>query len=76
MIFVTLLLILKNFSLGGHVGMPKFNVLFLVLLSLYTCVTVNQLNVKYIYHSVMAEWLTHPTKDAGGTRFEFLWIPV
>ena len=29
--------------------MPKFNVLLLVLLSLYTHVTVNHLDLKYIY---------------------------
>ena len=61
MIFVTLSLILKNFSLG-QVGMPKFNVL--VLLSL-THVIANCLNLKYIRRAVMAEWLTHLTKDAG-----------
>ena len=56
--------------------MPKFNVLLLVLLNLYTRVTVNRLNLKYIHRSVSAEWLMHPTKDAGGTQFEFLRIPV
>ena len=56
--------------------MPKFIVLLSMLLSLYTYVTVNHLNLKYIRRSVMAEWLTHPTKDARGTRFEFLRIPV
>ena len=56
--------------------MPKFNVLLLVLLSLYTHVLVNHLNLKYIRRSVMAEWLTHLTKDVGGTRFESLRIPV
>ena len=45
MIFVTLSLILKNFSLG-QVGMPKFNVL--VLLSLYTHVIANRLDLKYV----------------------------
>ena len=56
MIFVTLSLILKNFRWGrGACGMPKFNVLLLVLLSLYTHVTVNHLNLKYIRRSVMAE---------------------
>ena len=59
MIFVTLSLILKNFSLGGACWL-----------------TVDHLNLKYIRRSGMAEWLTHPTKDAGGTRFEFLRIPV
>ena len=72
MIFVTLSLILKR----GQVGMPKFNVLLLVFLSLYTHVTVNHLNLKYIRRSAMAEWLTHLTKDVGGTRFESLRIPV
>ena len=62
MIFVTLSLILKNFSLG-QVGMPKFHVL--MLLSLYTHVTANHLNLKYIHCVVMAEWLTHLTKDVG-----------
>ena len=56
--------------------MPKFNVLLLVLLSLYTHVTVNHLNLKYIRRFMMAEQLTHLTKDAGGTQFEFLRIPV
>ena len=73
MICVTLSLILKNFSLG-QVGMPKFNVL--VLLSLYTHVTANRLRLKYIRCAVMAEWLTHLTKDIGGTQFESLRIPV
>ena len=45
--------------------MPKFNVLLLVLLSLYTHVIVNHLNLKYIRRSAMAEWLTHLTKDVG-----------
>ena len=56
--------------------MPKFNVLLLVLLSLYTHVIVNHLKLKYIRRSAMAEWLTHLTKDVGGTRFESLRIPV
>ena len=56
--------------------MPKFNVLLLVLLSLYRHVLVNHLNLKYIRRAVMAEWLTHLTKDLGGTRFESLRIPV
>ena len=56
--------------------MAKFNVLLLVLLSLYTHVIVNNLNLKYMRRSAMAEWLTHLTKDLGGTRFESLWIPV
>ena len=73
MIFVTLSLILKNFSLG-QVGMPKFDVL--VLLSLYTHVISNSLNLKYIRCAVMAEWLTNLTKDVGSTRFESLRIPV
>ena len=73
MIFVTLSLILKNFSLG-QVRMPKSNVL--VLLSLYTHVIANRLNLKYIRCPVMAEWLTHLTKDIGGTRFESLRMPV
>ena len=45
--------------------MPKFNAL--VLLSLYTHVTANRLNLKYIRCAVMAEWLRHLTKDVGGT---------
>ena len=73
MIFVTLSLILKSFSLG-QVGMPKFSVL--VLLSLYTHVIANRLNLKYKHCAVMAEWLTHLTKDIGGIRFESLRIPV
>ena len=56
--------------------MPKFNVLLLVLLSLYTHVLVNHLNLKYLRRSVIAEWLTHLTKDLGGTRFETLRISV
>ena len=56
--------------------MPKFNVLLLVLLSLYTHVIVNHLNLKYIRRSAMAESLTHLTKNVEGTRFEFLRIPV
>ena len=56
--------------------MPKFNVLLLVLLSFYTHVIVNHLNLKYIRRSAMAEWLTHLTRDVGGTRFESLQIPV
>ena len=43
--------------------MPKFNVL--VLLSLYTHVTANRFNSKYTRRAVMAEWLTHLTKDVG-----------
>ena len=43
--------------------MPKFNVL--VPLSLCTHVTVNRLNLKYTRCAVMAEWLTHLTKDVG-----------
>ena len=54
--------------------MPKFNVL--VLPSLYTHVIANRLNLKYTRCAVMAEWLTHLTKDVGGTRFESLRIPV
>ena len=73
MIFVTLSLILKNFSLG-QVGMLEFNVL--VLLSLYTHVIANHLNLKYICCAVMAEWLTHLTKDVRGTRFQSFQIPV
>ena len=42
--------------------MPKFNVL--VLLSLYIHVA-NRLNLKYTGCAVMAEWLTHLTKDVG-----------
>ena len=48
--------------------MPKFNVLLSVLLSLYTHVVVNHLNLKYIRRSAMAEWLTHLTKDVGPVR--------
>ena len=44
MIFVTLSLILKNFSLAAGWN-AKFNVLLLVLLSLYTHVIVNHLNL-------------------------------
>ena len=54
--------------------MPKFNAL--VLLSLYTHVTANHLNLKQKHCSVIAEWLTHLTKDVGGTQFESFWIPV
>ena len=54
--------------------MPKFNVL--VLLSLYTHVIANRLNLKYTHCAVMAEWLTHLTTDVGGTQFEYLRIPV
>ena len=43
--------------------MPKFNVS--VLLSLYTHVVANRLNLKYTRCAVMAEWLTHLTKDVG-----------
>ena len=56
--------------------MLKFNVLLLVLLSRYTYVIVNHLNLKYICRSAMAEWLTYLTKDVGGTQFESLQIPV
>ena len=52
--------------------MPKFNILLSVLLSLYTHVIVNHLNLKYISRSAMAECLTHLTKDIRGTRFESL----
>ena len=41
--------------------MPEFNVL--VLLSLYTHVIANRLNLKYICCAVMAKRLTHLTKD-------------
>ena len=44
--------------------MPKFNVL--VPLSLYTHVIANRLNLKYVRCAMMAEWLTHLTKDVGG----------
>ena len=54
--------------------MPEFNVL--VLLSLYTHVIANRLNLKYIRCAAMAEWLTHLTKDVGGTLFESFRIPV
>ena len=40
--------------------MPKLNVL--VLLSLYTHVIANCLNLKYTRGAVMAKWLTHLTK--------------
>ena len=57
--------------------MPKLNVLLLVLRSLYPHVLINHFkNLKYIRRAVMAEWLTHLTKDVGGTRFESLRIPV
>ena len=56
--------------------MPKFDVFLLVLLSLYMHVLVNHLNLKYIRRAVMAEWLTHLTKDLEDTRFESLRIPV
>ena len=42
--------------------MPTFNVL--VLLSLYTHVIANHLNLKYT-RAVMAKWLTYLTKDIG-----------
>ena len=44
--------------------MPKFNVL--VLLSL-THVIAKRLNLRYIRRVVMAEWLTHVTKNVGVT---------
>ena len=47
-----------------------------MLLSLYTHVIANRLNLKYIRCAVMAEWLTDHTKDIGGTRFESLRAPV
>ena len=56
--------------------MPKFNVLLLMPLSLCTHVIVNHLNLKYVRRSAMVEWLTHLTKDVGGTGFEPLRIPV
>ena len=59
MIFVTLSLILNYFSLG-QARMPKFNVLLLPRL---THVIDNRLNSKYLRYTVMAEWLTHLTKD-------------
>ena len=43
--------------------MPKFNLL--VLLSLCRHVIANRLNLKYTRCAVMAEWLTHLTKDVG-----------
>ena len=43
--------------------MPKFNVLLLVLLRLYTHVIVNHLNLKYIRRSAMTEWLMHLIDD-------------
>ena len=42
--------------------MPKFNVL---MLSSLTHVIANLLNLKHICCAVMAEWLTHLTKDVG-----------
>ena len=39
--------------------MPKFNVL--VLLSLFTHVISNRLNLKHIHCAVMSEWLMHLT---------------
>ena len=55
--------------------MPEFNVL--MLLSLYTHIIANRLNLKYIRCAVMAECrLTHLTKDIGGTRFEPIRIPL
>ena len=56
-------LILRIFR-WGQVEMLKFNVL--VLLSLYTHVIANRLNSKYTRCAVMAEWLTHLTKDVVG----------
>ena len=44
--------------------MPNFDVLLLVLPSLYTHVIVNQ-HIPCIRRSAMAEWLTHLTKDVG-----------
>ena len=52
--------------------MSKFNILLSVLLSLYTIVIVNHLNLKYIRRSAMAECLAHLTKDVRGTWFESL----
>ena len=43
--------------------MPKFNVL--VLLSFYTHVIANHLNLKYTLCAVMAKCLMHLTKDVG-----------
>ena len=42
--------------------MPQFNVLVLPSL---THRVANRLNLKYIRHIVMAEWLTHLIKDVG-----------
>ena len=49
----------KEFFVGGEVGMPNVNVL--VLLSL-PHVIANHLNLKYICHAVMDEWLMYLTK--------------
>ena len=58
MIFVTLSLILKNFSLGAgwHAKIQCFSL---------THVIDNRLNLKYLRRAVMAEWSTHLTKDVG-----------
>ena len=42
--------------------MPKFNVLVLPSL---THVIANRFNLKHIRRAVMAEWLTHLSKDVG-----------
>ena len=42
--------------------MPKFNVLLLLSL---THVIANRSDSKYLRDAVMAEWLTHLTKDVG-----------
>ena len=56
MIFVTLSLILKNFSLGAGWN-AKIQCISL------THVIANRLNLKYRRRDVMAEWLTHLAKD-------------
>ena len=58
MTFVTLSLILINFSLGAgwNVKIQCFSL---------TYVISNRLNLKHIRRAVMAEWLTHLTKDVG-----------
>ena len=55
-------LILKNFSLGA--GRNAKIQCFSATKSLYTC-NCNRLNLKYTRFAVMAEWLTHLTKDVG-----------
>ena len=47
----------------------------LVLLRV-THVMANQLISSFLRRAVMAEWLTHLTKDLGGTRFQSLRPPA